>query len=141
MQKSQKITTLLVIAIFSIGLFSGCNNMDELLNRDGKKLAEECHSAQITEIEVPASIHAGVPARFDIGYEKPTPCDSFQGFQLFTQGNELRIEICLQLSEDPCITVIDYGQAEFSRTFSQPGLYILKYKGVDGDETLQINVQ
>ncbi len=140
--KYVRFSTLTAICIIAVMVFSnsGCEkNEDFNKDKDHEKIAD-CFVTSIFDIQAPGEIKAGEPTEFLVKYIKPTPCEEFKGFHVHTSGNTLSLEVCLKLYDGPCITVLDEGEATFIRTFSEPGLYKIKYKEWDEEKVLEINV-
>lgn len=139
--RKQFLTSVFVMSILAIGLFGCDKNEDHLKDQPGRIIAD-CVKTVILNIEVPDNIVAGQPANFQITFMKPTPCYTFEGFQLAINRYTLQLDVCLS-KPDPelvCIQVIDIEKQQLTQTFSNSGTYTLKYKGVDGTEYIEFEV-
>ena len=130
----------LITSIFALFFIAGCEKKDFSDNMIPKEHMANCHSAMVTDIIVPNDIRAGQAFVVDVKFVKPTPCDSLLGFQLHQAKNTFDLDVCLLLSEEPCITVIEIAQSAFTLTLPLAGNYTLSYLGTEGEESISFTV-
>lgn len=107
----------------------------------GKDVETDAFVAPIISFHLPYSLHAGQAAVFSVTYAKPQPCYTRTGIQTRLRGTEMDIEVWLKRDHNnACPDVLVEESAEFSVVFPYPGTYTLKYKGMEGPETLMVEV-
>jgi hypothetical protein len=107
----------------------------------GKDPESDEFEAYIVSFHVPYSLHAGQPAVLTVTYAKPQPCFTRTGIDTHLRAWEMEVEVWLKRDHAyACPDVLVEESAEFSVVFPHPGIYTLKYRGVDGPETLGIEV-
>lgn len=140
MKRSTVFSIAMIMMALGQFLLTGCQKKDVPLEMMPKDEIANCFSAIVTAIELPEQIQAGQAFVVKVEYMKPTPCDNLQGFQLQRSRNVLNLDVCLLLSSDPCITVIEMAHAQFSLTLYSAGTYVLRFKGAGGDESISVVV-
>lgn len=141
MKGYKMIRFVLIANVFAQFTFTACDKKDASAELIPKKEIAGCFSAMVTDIVIPQDIRAGKPFVVWVEFMKPTPCEILQGFRLQQSRNELHLEVCLLLSKDPCVTMIDMDEGEFTLMLPLAGNYMMRYKGAEGEESISIKVR
>jgi hypothetical protein len=132
---------IFIVVIVLAGLLPFLSSCSKDWDLFGKDAETEGFEAYVVGFHIPYSLYAGQPAVITVIYAKPQPCYTRTGIQTRLRGMEMDVEVWLKRDHNnACPDVLVEESAEFSVVFPYAGIYTLKFKGMDGPETLGIEV-
>lgn len=132
---------LLILSVAALSL-SACQKQEKQDQppRSDIMLADQGIEARIEKISPPNGIVAGKAASFKVSYWKPDPCHHRIGYKAPISGEQLDLKIFMERKEGICAMVMVLEQMEIPITFPAAGSYHIRYKGVEGPDSLKVLV-
>jgi hypothetical protein len=133
----------LIFTLALLVLLGSCAKENPSFNADLSWLSEDnYHSAIINKVEPTSSLVAGVPASFSVTYSKPNPC--YFIVQVKTHINQFNVNlgVFLDYPNPPpiCSDVLVEETTQFQILFPHKGTYTINFKGVNGVQSIAVNV-
>ncbi|MBW6498646.1 MAG: hypothetical protein K0B09_09675 [Bacteroidales bacterium] len=102
---------------------------------------KESFVAPISQLQGPEEIFANQQATFTVSYTKPQPCYTRTGIHTKIQGFEMSVEVHIVRDHVyACPDMLVGETAEFSVVFPIAGTYYLHYRGPEGPDAMEIEV-
>jgi hypothetical protein len=98
--------------------------------------------AWVQTVAPPASIASGTPATFSVSYMMPSPCYFLVGIKTYQDDFSINLLVLLDQPYPPpiCADVLVGKISQFQVLFPRPGTYTINFKGINGPESIQVNV-